>query len=174
MSRLNHVVQFGAASLLAVSGLFAAGSASAERSVQYTGAQPSNLPVQQAVVPVVLGEYFIRTLPQVESGVVAFQVGNVGDKTHNFIIEGNGLVKATPDLNTGDGSVLTVELAPGTYNLLCDVSDHIDRGMVGQLVVVGGAPAPAAEPAAPAVDQPAAEPAVAATSVPVEDPAPAA
>src|SRR5436190_823546 len=115
MSRLNHIAQFGAASLFAVSGLFAAGLVHAERIGPGMSEQPSSRPALQTVVPVSLGDYYIAPgVTQLESGPVSFLVFNQGDKTHNFIIEGNGLVKATPDLDSGGGSVLTLDLAPGT------------------------------------------------------------
>jgi hypothetical protein len=142
--------------------MFSTGLASAERIGQTPVVPASPKPALESVMPVTLGEYFINTgAPQVNAGVVSFLVYNTGDKTHNFIIQGNGIVQATPDLATGDGSMLTVELTPGTYNLVCDISDHVDRGMSSQIVVVGDA-APAADPAA------------AATAAPAGDPAPAA
>jgi uncharacterized cupredoxin-like copper-binding protein len=68
----------------------------------------------------------------VPSGTVTFVITNKGTEQHNFDISG---VKAGAILAPGQSETWTVALAPKTYNYVCDVPFHIDRGMVGQLTV---------------------------------------
>jgi uncharacterized cupredoxin-like copper-binding protein len=68
----------------------------------------------------------------IPSGTVTFVITNRGQEPHNFDI---GNVKAGAILGPGQSETWTVSLPPRTYSLVCDVPFHIDRGMVGQLVV---------------------------------------
>lgn len=84
--------------------------------------------------PVVLKEWAIdpSTL-EVTAGKVKFTVTNDGQFVHNLSIEGKG---KTPDFKKSDGAkTLEVELAPGTYKWLCDITGHAEQGMTGELTV---------------------------------------
>jgi FtsP/CotA-like multicopper oxidase with cupredoxin domain len=71
----------------------------------------------------------------VEGGTLA--VHNDGAVPHNLAIEGTDLI--TPMLNAGETANLKLTgLAPGTYNLICQVAGHADAGMKGTLVVQAG------------------------------------
>jgi FtsP/CotA-like multicopper oxidase with cupredoxin domain len=71
-------------------------------------------------------------------------VRNDGTVAHNLAIEGTGLV--TPMLNGGETASLKLAgLAPGTYNMLCQVPGHSDAGMKGTLVVTAGGATAAAD-----------------------------
>ncbi len=74
-------------------------------------------------------------------------VHNDGAVPHNLAIEGTDLL--TPMLNAGESANLVLSgLAPGTYNIICQVVGHSDAGMKGTLVVkAGGSAAAAAEDA---------------------------
>ena len=68
----------------------------------------------------------------VPSGQVTFVITNKGQEVHNFDISG---VKAGALLSPGQTETWTVGLPPKTYNFVCDVPFHVDRGMTGTLTV---------------------------------------
>jgi uncharacterized cupredoxin-like copper-binding protein len=68
----------------------------------------------------------------VPSGQVTFVITNKGQEVHNFDISG---VKAGALLSPGQTETWTVGLPPKSYNVVCDVPFHIDRGMTGTLTV---------------------------------------
>jgi uncharacterized cupredoxin-like copper-binding protein len=69
---------------------------------------------------------------RVAAGKVTFTVTNAGTIDHDFAIEGAGKI----DLITpGDIKTLEITLAPGNYNILCDLAGHKEAGMVGKLTV---------------------------------------
>ena len=70
-----------------------------------------------------------QTIP---SGQVTFVIKNSGNEVHNFAISGN---KAGAQLAPGKSETWTVSLPPGTYNYVCDVPFHAERGMTGQFTV---------------------------------------
>jgi uncharacterized cupredoxin-like copper-binding protein len=69
------------------------------------------------------------TFPQ---GTVTFVIRNSGNEVHNFNILG---VHVGALLSPGQTETWTVGLARNTYNVVCDVPFHTDRGMVAQLLV---------------------------------------
>jgi plastocyanin len=74
-----------------------------------------------------------------EAGETTFTVSNEGEFPHALEIEGNGIEEETEELGPGESGSVTVDLEPGEYELYCPVGDHRERGMVGTLVVGGGA-----------------------------------
>ncbi|HSK22761.1 MAG TPA: multicopper oxidase domain-containing protein [Egicoccus sp.] len=77
----------------------------------------------------------------------SLQISNVGAAQHDFAVVDTDL--ATPMLNAGESATLDVSsLAPGTYEVLCQVAGHASGGMVGTLTILGegeaAAPAEAA------------------------------
>jgi uncharacterized cupredoxin-like copper-binding protein len=69
------------------------------------------------------------TIPQ---GTVTFVITNKGQEVHNFNILG---IKAGALLGPGQTETWTVGLPRNTYNVVCDVPFHVDRGMTTQLMV---------------------------------------
>jgi uncharacterized cupredoxin-like copper-binding protein len=63
---------------------------------------------------------------------VTFVITNRGGEVHNFAIAG---VRSGANLGPGQTETWTVALPAATYNYVCDVPFHADRGMVGQLTV---------------------------------------
>ena len=64
-------------------------------------------------------------------------VHNDGAVPHNLAIEGTDHI--TPMLDAGRSANLELtDLAPGTYNLICQVAGHSDAGMKGTLIVTAG------------------------------------
>lgn len=63
---------------------------------------------------------------------------NDGTMVHNLGVVGSDLV--TPELGAGESAILDVSsLAPGTYELSCEIAGHEEAGMAGTLTVGGGA-----------------------------------
>ena len=73
-------------------------------------------------------------------GVVEFTVTNDGGTVHALEVEGPSGEFETEEIQPGDKVTLKADVSDaGTYELYCPVGDHEDRGMVGRLVVGGGA-----------------------------------
>jgi plastocyanin len=67
-------------------------------------------------------------------GTVAFEYVNVGAIEHTLVIEGVKDLKLEV-LQQGDVDTGSVELAPGTYTVFCDIPGHRPAGMEAPLVV---------------------------------------
>jgi plastocyanin len=96
-----------------------------------------------------LGEWAITTEARaIRPGRVTFVIRNRGKMTHGFEIEfrirrdGDDyrVKKESIDLRPGQSTRMTVNLAPGTYEIECSVSNHDDMGMRGVLEVRKDAP----------------------------------
>ena len=74
---------------------------------------------------------------EVASGKVKFTVSNTGQFSHNYVImDGTNEVGRTPSFASADGpKVLEVDLKPGAYTILCDITGHPEKGMIGKLTV---------------------------------------
>lgn len=84
-------------------------------------------------VQVNMVEYaFQLSQSSIPSGQVTFVIKNSGNEVHNFAILGN---KAGAQLAPGKSETWTVALPPGSYNYICDVPFHAERGMTGQFTV---------------------------------------
>jgi nitrite reductase (NO-forming) len=95
----------------------------------------STVPVGTAktTVNVNMVEYaFQLSQSTIPSGQITFVIKNSGNEIHNFAILGN---KAGAQIGPGKTETWTVGLAPGTYNYICDVPFHAERGMTGQFTV---------------------------------------
>ena len=104
------------------------------------GAGPSSTEIE-----VSLSEFAIDGNFTVPAGDVVLDVVNDGTMEHNVILRGTDL--RTPNLAPGGVAALDLgSLAPGTYELYCDVAGHEAAGMVVDLVVTegSGGAAPAA------------------------------
>ena len=66
-------------------------------------------------------------------GKVTFEIKNAGTVEHNFIIKGTTV--NLESIQAGQTATVTVDLAPGTYRVLCTVPGHEEAGMVGTLKV---------------------------------------
>jgi FtsP/CotA-like multicopper oxidase with cupredoxin domain len=73
------------------------------------------------------------------------QVTNDGTAAHNLAVADTDL--KTPDLAAGDATELDISsLAPGSYQLLCEIAGHADAGMTAQLTVSAGGGSTTASP----------------------------
>jgi plastocyanin len=87
-------------------------------------------------VPVSLMEFAIDMPTTLPAGPVTFAVTNDGTITHSFEIENESIEEEleTP-LEPGQTGMLTVDLAPGTYEVYCPIGNHADNGMRTEVTV---------------------------------------
>ncbi|MGH2618602.1 MAG: cupredoxin domain-containing protein, partial [Thermomicrobiales bacterium] len=87
-------------------------------------------------VPVSLVEFAISMPETLPAGEVTFAVTNDGTTTHSFEIENESMEEEleTP-LEPGQSALLTVDLAPGTYEVYCPIGNHADQGMQLEVTV---------------------------------------
>jgi len=78
------------------------------------------------------------------AGDVTLSISNTGSMTHNVAVRELGVVSS--DVGSGGTVELALgDLAPGTYEVYCDIPGHEASGMVNTLTIVGdGEPAEAA------------------------------
>jgi plastocyanin len=104
-----------------------------------TGGSPA--PPSSAPLPRRLGvdekEYSVYpTHNPVGTGSVEFNVTNFGMDAHDFSIRtGGGTVISSTPVASGQTTIVTVDLQPGTYTLFCSLSDHESLGMHASLQV---------------------------------------
>jgi uncharacterized cupredoxin-like copper-binding protein len=75
---------------------------------------------------------FALSQSTIPSGQVTFVIVNRGSEVHNFSING---VRAGKILSPGQSETWTVGLPANSYNYVCDVPFHADRGMIGSFTV---------------------------------------
>ncbi|HEY0144344.1 MAG TPA: hypothetical protein VGF48_25900 [Thermoanaerobaculia bacterium] len=95
----------------------------------------ANPPTAQPEQEVHLIEYAIHMPETIRPGHHVFRVENGGKENHAFEIEGNGVHSKTNVLTRGNGSMLEVDLKPGTYTVYCPVDGHKGKGMSKTLTV---------------------------------------
>ncbi len=86
-------------------------------------------------VNVVLKEWAIEPKQVgIPAGKVKFTVTNQGQYGHDLVIQGtDGKTKV---FKSSDGpQTIEVDLKPGTYTWICDLPQHADKGMKGELDV---------------------------------------
>jgi uncharacterized cupredoxin-like copper-binding protein len=90
-------------------------------------------PYEGTTLEVSLGDFDITGNLTAPAGKVRLHAVDRGGATHNVGLRGGPI---TTNLQPGDDAMLDLgNLAPGTYELYCDVADHVQRGMVAQLVI---------------------------------------
>jgi glucose/arabinose dehydrogenase/uncharacterized cupredoxin-like copper-binding protein len=90
-------------------------------------------------VAVSLMEFAIDMPSELPAGPTTFEITNDGTIEHNFEVEGQGIEEELPEnLAPGASGTLTVDLAPGTYEVYCPVGNHADEGMRVELTVTEG------------------------------------
>lgn len=137
------------AAVVVVAVMSAAGCGSGEVAVDST--VPS-------VVDVEVGEWFVRPgVETVPSGPRVFEVENTGSMPHEFVVvktdlapggipvSGGGVfdedlasidvIDEIPEWGAGSARSLSVDLAPGRYQLVCNLPGHYSLGMWSGLTV---------------------------------------
>ncbi len=69
----------------------------------------------------------------IKAGKVTFVVKNEGAIEHNFVIENAGV--EVDAIQPGQSKQVTVDLKPGTFNVLCNIPGHAEAGMKTTLTV---------------------------------------
>lgn len=117
-----------AAAVFAVS--LASRAADEHRALARSAGGPTTPAAQVATVA--LAEFSITPGDLTVAAGTKVTVRNDGTIVHNLSVDGTG----TPMLNGGESSELDLStLAPGTYNMRCDVPGHEAAGMKGTLTV---------------------------------------
>ena len=103
--------------------------------------EPPVVSAQGTPVTVMMGErgaqYFFEPAQiQVPAGQVQFSFRNNGQRPHNFVITAGGAAQRTPDLDPTRTAEQTFTFSqPGTYEAICDLPTHAQRGMRMSVVV---------------------------------------
>lgn len=102
-----------------------------------TGANPPPAGETGNVVTVAEKEFSIQlSETSVPAGTYTFRVQNQGTSPHDLSIKGPGMDReASPVINGGETTDLTVTLHPGTYQVWCSVDNHRVQGMDTTLTV---------------------------------------
>jgi plastocyanin len=102
-------------------------------------ATPDATSAMEETVAVSLMEFAIDMPSELPAGPTTFEITNDGTIEHNFEVEGQGIEEELPEnLAPGATGTLTVDLAPGTYEVYCPVGNHEDEGMRLELTVTEG------------------------------------
>jgi len=90
-------------------------------------------------VSVELDEYAIVLRDTLPAGRHTLRIRNRGFEEHDLVVRPKGSDEVTWEtdrrLNPGEVRSVEIELEPGTYAVLCTVSNHESRGMFADLVV---------------------------------------
>ena len=90
-------------------------------------ADPTEAP---STIDVRLKEYEIRMPAVLKPGSHLMRVTNDGTEPHGLTVSGNGMDLQLPtSVQPGETQSLPIDLAPGTYRVICPVDGHADRGM---------------------------------------------
>ena len=90
-------------------------------------------PFDGSTLKVILGDYLIAGDLTAPAGNVRLEAVNQGGIIHNV-----GVRRGPISGDMKPGGAFTIELgslAPGTYQLYCDIVDHVEQGMVADLVI---------------------------------------
>ena len=113
---------------------FAVAVAAACLPVQASGASvlPDGSPVE-----IVLTEYaFGPAEPAVGAGLIHLRIVNGGIRRHNLVLPVDGVEWASPAVRPGDVGEWEIQIErPGRYQFWCGEYRHLEKGMVGTLVV---------------------------------------
>jgi Sulfocyanin (SoxE) domain len=91
------------------------------------------VPYEGTTVKVILGDYVIVGGLTAPAGNVRLNAVNDGGIVHNVGIRGGPI---SGDMRPGGGFTVDLgALAPGTYQLYCDIPTHVEQGMIADLVI---------------------------------------
>ncbi|MFN4218477.1 MAG: cupredoxin domain-containing protein [Candidatus Bipolaricaulia bacterium] len=97
--------------------------------------QPPYAPAVQEISVVLKDGQIIPARMTIKAGTVRFVVRNQGTIDHGFEVEGQGIEEEIDPFPPGRTQTLELELAPGTYEVYCQVPGHKELGMKGELIV---------------------------------------
>ncbi len=127
MSGVRHWIAIASSCLL---GLAGCGATTAASSQAVTSGSGEGLVVVRATDAL----RFDQATYQARAGSVTFTLVDAGHEPHSLVIDGVPGFHLSVR-NNDDTDQATVDLAPGTYTLACDVPGHRAAGMTAVLVV---------------------------------------
>lgn len=96
-------------------------------------------PVDQEMsgIEIVMAEYtFSPDQPIVSAGTFRIRITNSGIRRHNVVVLVEGAEQASPEVRPGDVVEWDVQIErPGRYQFWCGEYRHLEKGMVGTLLV---------------------------------------
>jgi len=104
------------------------------------GVKAEDVPLSSGTIEVELKDFeFVPHLFHVKAGDVTFLFNNTSTHAHNFRIttwdDHENVIYPGPKIGARRQRKVTITLEPGVYYVLCNLSDHEERGMVGKLFV---------------------------------------
>ena len=94
---------------------------------------PTTTAFAGTTLKVILGDYLIAGELTAPAGSVRLEAVNQGGIVHNVGIRRGPI---SGDMQPGKGFTIGLGvLAPGTYELYCDIVGHVEQGMVADLVI---------------------------------------
>ena len=129
-----------------LSGLLTLGCAASEEAAvpEEPAAAATELLGEDGPVRVDLSEYMIDMPAVLPAGETVLSVSNLGIEDHNLRITRAGaeapMWVMAGNLSPGRTEVVTLDLAAGTYLVLCDFAGHDTRGMFIEVEVRAGRP----------------------------------
>jgi manganese oxidase len=95
-------------------------------------------PFVGSTLQITLGDYSIEGQLTAPAGNVRLQTVNAGGIRHNIGVRGGPI---SGDLQPGDVATIDIgSLAPGKYQLYCDLVGHVEKGMIADLIVTDSLP----------------------------------
>jgi plastocyanin len=102
-----------------------------------TTEEPEGPPALEGTVEIALKDFeLVPDELTVKAGEVTFVLPNEGRYTHDFLIEGEGVELNAGKVGARRSMEWEVTLEPGEYRILCRISNHDERGMLGTMTVV--------------------------------------
>lgn len=115
-------------------------AAPADDAAEDPGDAAAEAPADGAIEVVMTDFAFDLPEGELPAGEVTFRVRNVGVAPHQFALGAVGShgahVADSGTLDAGATADVTVELAPGTYEIACHVPGHYEAGMATTITVV--------------------------------------
>jgi len=122
------------------------GGGLAEKVSQLEGVTAEDVPLLTDVVEVELKDFefvcsasSVPNIFRVKAGEVTFIFNNTSTHAHNFRITAwdghENVIYPGPKVGARKKRKVKITLEPGVYYVLCNLSDHEERGMVGKLFV---------------------------------------
>jgi plastocyanin len=104
------------------------------------GVTAADVPLSEGPVTVELADFELKPrLFRVKAGDVDFVFQNPSTHAHNYRVTAwdnhENIIYPGPKIGASKTREATITLEPGIYYVLCNLSDHEERGMVGKLIV---------------------------------------